>query len=161
MRKIFYGILLAIFLYLIISTVFLSKNESDTQNLESTESTTEDITATKNYPTIVLDAGHGGFDPGKVGINGALEKDINLDISIKLNDILSVFGYKTKMIRNKDIDLHLTGDTIRQRKISDIQERYKIMNSIDDCLYISVHQNKFNDARIHGAQTFYSPNYLR
>ena len=71
---------------------------------------------------------------------------------------MSVLGYQTKMIRSTDKDLHSEGDTIRQRKISDIQERYKIMNSFEDCLYISVHQNKFSDSSVRGAQTFYSPN---
>ena len=50
------------------------------------------------------------------------------------------------------------GDTIRQRKVSDIKNRLAIMNQYTNCLYISVHQNKFNDKTVHGAQTFYSPN---
>ena len=135
------------FIVIILSILFCKVQQTSSTNIYN-----------NYFPVLIIDAGHGGEDGGAVADDKTLEKDINLDISIKLNDILSVFGYKTKMIRNKDIDLHLTGDTIRQRKISDIQERYKIMNSIDDCLYISVHQNKFNDARIHGAQTFYSPN---
>jgi N-acetylmuramoyl-L-alanine amidase len=111
-----------------------------------------------SFPIIIIDAGHGGEDGGAVAVDGTLEKNINLDISLKLRDIISVYGYKTKLIRQTDTDLHTEGDTIRQRKISDINHRLDIMKSYDNCLYVSVHQNKFNDSRIHGAQTFYSPN---
>ncbi len=110
------------------------------------------------FPIIIIDAGHGGEDGGAVADDGTLEKNINLDISLKLRDIISVYGYKTKLIRQTDTDLHTEGDTIRQRKISDINHRFDIMKSYDNCLYVSIHQNKFNDSRIHGAQTFYSPN---
>ena len=111
-----------------------------------------------SFPIIIIDAGHGGEDGGAVAVDGTLEKNINLDISLKLRDIISVYGYKTKLIRQTDTDLHTEGDTIRQRKISDINHRFDIMKSYDNCLYVSVHQNKFNDSRIHGAQTFYSHN---
>lgn len=110
------------------------------------------------FPIIIIDAGHGGEDGGAIADDGTLEKNINLEISLKLSDIMSVFGYKIISIRKTDTDLHTEGDTIRQRKISDIKHRFDIMNSYDNCLYVSVHQNKFSDSRIHGAQTFYSPN---
>ena len=111
-----------------------------------------------SFPVIIIDAGHGGEDGGAVAFDGTLEKEINLKISLFLNDIISVFGYKTKMIRYNDTDLHTKGNTIRDRKISDIRERYKIMNLYDNCLYVSIHQNKFSDSNVKGAQTFYSPN---
>ncbi len=111
-----------------------------------------------DYPVIIIDAGHGGEDGGAIADDGTLEKMLNLDIALKLNDIMSVFGYKTRQIRTTDTDLHETGDTIRQRKISDIRNRFAIMNEYDNCIYISVHQNKYNDKNVSGAQTFYSPN---
>ncbi len=144
--KKYFSVLLS-FIVLILSILFCKVQQTSSNNIYN-----------NHFPVLIIDAGHGGEDGGAVADDNTLEKDINLHISIKLNDILSVFGYKTKMIRNTDTDLHITGDTIKQRKISDIQERYKIMNSYDNCLYISIHQNKFNDSRIHGAQTFYSPN---
>lgn len=112
----------------------------------------------KTYPTIIIDAGHGGEDGGAIANDGTLEKDINLDISLKLNDILSILGYKTKLIRNIDKDLHTSGDSIRERKVSDIRNRFEIMNLGGNCIYVSIHQNKFSDESVHGAQTFYSPN---
>ena len=107
---------------------------------------------------MIVDAGHGGEDGGAIATDGTLEKDINLSLSLKLNDILSIMGYKTRLIRTTDTAIHTSGDTIRQRKVSDIKNRFAIMNQYDNCLYISIHQNKFNDTRVHGAQTFYSPN---
>lgn len=112
----------------------------------------------RNLPIIIIDAGHGGEDGGAVAGDGTLEKDLNLQISLKLNDILTVMGYKTHLIRTTDTAIHSSGDTIRQRKISDIKNRFAIMNQYDNCLYISVHQNKFSDKNVYGAQTFYSPN---
>lgn len=109
-------------------------------------------------PIIIIDAGHGGEDGGAVANDGTVEKDLNLDIALKLNDIMSVMGYKTHLIRTTDTAIHTSGDTIRQRKISDIKNRFAIMNKYDDCIYVSIHQNKFNDTGVHGAQTFYSPN---
>lgn len=109
-------------------------------------------------PIIIIDAGHGGEDGGAVANDGTVEKDLNLDIALKLNDIMSVMGYKTHLIRTTDTAIHSSGDTIRQRKISDIKNRFAIMNKYDDCIYVSIHQNKFNDTGVHGAQTFYSPN---
>lgn len=114
--------------------------------------------ASNDLPVIIIDAGHGGEDGGAVADDGTVEKELNLQIALKLNDILSIMGYKTHLIRTSDTAIHTGGDTIRQRKVSDIKNRLAIMNQYTDCLYISVHQNKFNDKTVHGAQTFYSPN---
>ncbi len=122
------------------------------------QKTSSDNIILNEMPVIIIDAGHGGEDGGAVADDGALEKDLNLDIALKLNNILSVMGYKTYLIRTTDTAIHTSGDTIRQRKISDIKNRFAIMNKYDNCLYISIHQNKFNDKSVHGAQTFYSPN---
>lgn len=122
------------------------------------QKTSSDNIILNEMPVIIIDAGHGGEDGGAVADDGTLEKDLNLDIALKLNNILSVMGYKTYLIRTTDTAIHTSGDTIRQRKISDIKNRFAIMNKYDNCLYISIHQNKFNDKSVHGAQTFYSPN---
>lgn len=111
-----------------------------------------------SFPLIIIDAGHGGEDGGAIADDGTLEKNLNLEISLKLNEIMSLLGYETCQIRTTDTDLHESGDTIRQRKISDIRNRFAIMNEYDNCLYISIHQNRFSDKTVNGAQTFYSPN---
>ena len=109
-------------------------------------------------PVIIIDAGHGGEDGGAIGVDGTYEKDVNLEISLKLNDVLSIFGYKTHLIRTTDSAIHTEGDTIRQRKVSDIHNRTATMDLYENCIYLSIHQNKYSDGRIWGTQTFYSAN---
>lgn len=108
--------------------------------------------------TIVIDAGHGGEDGGATSCTGALESHINLQISQKLNDILNLLGYRTYMIRTSDISVYTEGNTIAAKKISDLKQRVKIVNSIEDALLISIHQNTFSDQKYSGAQVFYASN---
>lgn len=108
---------------------------------------------------VLFNSPHGGEDGGAVGADGTNEKDINLEIALKLNEILTVMGYNTRMVRTTDVSIHNQGaDTIRERKATDIRNRTAIMEEYENCLYISIHQNKYEDSRIWGAQTFYSPN---
>ena len=110
-------------------------------------------------PVIIIDAGHGGEDGGASGADGTNEKDINLSIALKLNDILTVLGYETRMVRTTDVSIYDEGsNTLREKKVSDIRNRAAIMEEYENCLYVSIHQNKYEDSRIWGAQTFYSPN---
>ncbi len=109
--------------------------------------------------TIIIDAGHGGEDGGAVAHDGTLEKDINLDVAIKLKSLLKLYGYNVVMTRETDI---MTCDenlkTIRARKISDIRNRLKIINKYENSIFVSVHQNKFSDSSQNGIQVFYSKN---
>lgn len=112
-----------------------------------------------NYPVIIIDAGHGGVDGGAVAEDGTNEKDINLKIALKLNEFFTIMGYETRMVRYTDISIHNNdANTIREKKVSDIRNRTAIMEEYENCLYISIHQNKFDDSSVWGAQTFYSPN---
>lgn len=108
--------------------------------------------------TIVIDAGHGGEDGGATSCTGIFESQINLQISLKLNDILNLLGYRTYMIRTSDISVYTEGNTIAAKKISDLKQRVKIVNNIDGALLISIHQNTFSDQKYSGAQVFYAPN---
>ncbi|WP_255575760.1 N-acetylmuramoyl-L-alanine amidase [Caproiciproducens faecalis] len=113
--------------------------------------------AQKQNPTIVIDPGHGGEDGGAAGKNSALEKDINLAIALQLEKLLQSSGTRVVMTRTTDIsvcDEHL--GTIRERKVSDIHNRLKIIEQQGDCIFISIHQNHFTDSRYSGAQIFYS-----
>lgn len=110
-------------------------------------------------PTVIVDAGHGGDDGGAVANDGSAEKEINLAISKKLEAMLKLFGYNVIMTRNTDdaiCDKGLT--TIRQKKVSDIKNRFKIMEDNPQALFVSIHQNKYQNSRESGAQVFYSPN---
>ena len=106
--------------------------------------------------TIVIDAGHGGEDGGATSCTGILESNLNLEISIRLNDLLHFLGYDTLMVRTTDTALHTQGDTIAARKSSDLKARVAIANNTENCIWISIHQNYFSDDRYSGAQVFYA-----
>jgi N-acetylmuramoyl-L-alanine amidase len=104
----------------------------------------------------IVDAGHGGEDGGTESRSGNWESRINLDIAVKTNLLLRFFGYHTVMTREDDISLHDAGmGTIRDKKVSDLKNRVKKINSVDNGALISIHQNYFEQSRYHGAQTFY------
>lgn len=102
---------------------------------------------------IIVDPGHGGIDPGKVGVNNALEKDINLSISFKLKTYLEEAGYEVILTRTDDNGLYSLGDTNRKR--ADMKKRVDLINETNPALTISVHQNSFQQASSKGAQVFY------
>lgn len=104
---------------------------------------------------IIIDAGHGGVDGGATSCTGALESTYNLEISLRLNDLFHLLGYDTKMIRTTDISVYTKGETIAQKKVSDLKERVRIVNETENGLLISIHQNNFSDSRYSGAQVFY------
>lgn len=107
--------------------------------------------------TVVIDAGHGGVDGGATSCTGVLESQFNLEIALKLNDLLNLLGTNTIMIRTTDASVYTEGETIAQKKISDLKERVRIVNSTDNCILISIHQNLFSDGKYSGAQVFYAP----
>jgi N-acetylmuramoyl-L-alanine amidase len=106
-----------------------------------------------SIPVIILDAGHGGYDPGAVS-GDILEKNINLAISQKLNDVLVCLGFKTIMTRNNDLALNDKG--VNNKKQSDLNNRLEIINSEQDAILISVHQNMFSESKYRGSQVFYN-----
>ncbi len=109
-------------------------------------------------PTVIIDAGHGGPDGGTCGSDGTLEKDINLPIAKKLNEILSSLGVKTIMVRTEDISIHdESAKSIRQKKISDIHNRLKLIEETPNCIFVSIHQNHYAVEKYYGTQVFYSP----
>ena len=106
----------------------------------------------KEY-TVVLDAGHGSSDSGKVGINGVLEKDINLSISKETKKYLEKKGIRVVMTRDKDESL-AEGEN-GNRKVQDMKARVKRINDTKPNLAVSIHQNSYHEESIHGAQVFY------
>lgn len=105
---------------------------------------------------ILIDAGHGGEDGGATSCTGALESGINLEIALRLEDLMHLLGYRTQMIRRTDISVYTQGDTIAAKKISDLKQRVKIVNETTNGILVSIHQNTFPDGRYHGAQIFYN-----
>lgn len=103
--------------------------------------------------TIVVDAGHGGIDPGKVGVNNALEKDINLAIALKLERNLKENGINVVMTRTDDNGLYEESDT--NKKVRDMKNRLAVIEEAKPTLAVSIHQNSYPDASVSGVQVFY------
>ena len=156
MPKFFYGIILSILLILLLYTFTKPsiKNPFSTEE-NHTESSTED-TIKKDYPVIVLDAGHGGFDPGKVGVNGALEKDINLSIVHKLKAFLEEEGFTVYLTRENDTLLSPANST--SKKKDDMIARIEKITEWNPFFTISIHQNSFTNENASGPQVFYYQN---
>lgn len=112
---------------------------------------TKVVTDTENM--VVIDAGHGGIDPGKVGINDALEKDINLQIALKLARNLEANGVNVVMTRTTDKGLYNENDS--NKKVQDMKKRLSIIEEANPILAISVHQNSYPDESVCGPQVFY------
>lgn len=105
---------------------------------------------------IIIDPGHGGEDGGATSCAGILESRYNLEISLRLNDLLQLLGHETELIRTTDTSVYTTGETIAQKKISDLKQRVKTVNETPNALLLSIHQNHFSDSRYRGAQVFYA-----
>lgn len=125
---------------------------SSTQPSTSNQSFFQSKSPDTPIPTIVIDAGHGGPDPGKVSTSGTLEKDINLKIAFFLKEMLEAQNINIIMTRSEDKDL---ATETTHRKLSDIKERVKLMENSNAKIVISIHQNSYPDADVYGAQCFY------
>lgn len=135
---------LIVVIMVIVGLVWLSKN------LESYVSSGKVKSEEK---TVVLDAGHGGRDAGKVGVNGALEKDINLAIAKMVKKELKKKDVRVIMTRQKDECL--AKDPSGNQKIQDMRERIELINKSKPALAVSIHQNSFHQSDVKGAQVFF------
>ena len=111
--------------------------------------------ATQRY-TVIIDAGHGGFDGGAVAPDGTLEKDLNLSVALKLDSVLKIMGYDTVLVRDTDVSTADDKGTERSQKVSDIKARLRLTEKYKDALFVSIHMNKYTSPQPHGAQVFYS-----
>ena len=115
--------------------------------------TASSSTLTVNENCIVIDAGHGGDDPGKIGINGTLEKDVNLNIAHKLKILLESQGYEVIMTRETGDGLYQPGT--RNMKVEDMHNRCEIITKAMPVFTVSIHQNSYPEEYVKGAQVFY------
>ncbi len=102
---------------------------------------------------VVIDAGHGGVDPGKIGINGALEKEINLQVAEKLKAFLEASDVKVVMTRTTDGGLY--DENASNKKVQDMKQRIQIIEEAQPQLAVSIHQNSYGEEYVDGAQVFY------
>ncbi len=134
----------------------IQKNEQDNSaeetsgavNKNKENNSTEENKEKGEGLLIVLDSGHGGFDPGKIGINGALEKDVNLIIAKKVEKYLKKQGYTVIMTREND-------EGVADSKVEDLKARVSLINDKKPVIAVSIHQNSYSQESIHGAQVFY------
>ena len=140
----FISVIMAVFLFLCAMWIFFSKS--------LTVSTGSNNIKNETVKTILIDAGHGGRDPGKVGSAETLEKDINLKIAVYLKEILESQDLQVIMTREEDKDLATTSDNF---KSSDMKERVALIQESNANLVISIHQNSYTDSDVYGAQCFY------
>ena len=111
------------------------------------------------YPTVIIDAGHGGEDGGAIGKNGAYEKDINLEIAKKLKLRLDEKGIPCVLTRSTDILLYdRNADYEGKKKKLDLLARKEIAERYDNAIFISIHQNSYPKEQYDGFQAYYSPN---
>lgn len=135
----------------ILLTCYLAANSGDNKRLVNSDSFSK---------TIIIDAGHGGFDGGAVAKDGTVEKDINLNISNTLCSMLKLCGFDVIMTRTTDTGTEDNeSSSIGQRKISDLHNRLKIINNYENAVFVSIHLNKFTTSAANGAQVFYSKNH--
>lgn len=108
--------------------------------------------------TIVIDAGHGGEDGGTVG-NGLVEKDLNLDIALRLASLLRERGINVVLTRQTDTMLYDRDSDYRgKKKALDLRARLDITNACADPIFVSIHMNYFAQVKYSGLQVYYSPN---
>ena len=110
----------------------------------------------KDEIVIVLDAGHGGEDPGATD-NGLVEKDLNLDVTLRINSMLLNSGYKTVLTRREDVLLYRAGEESK-KKYYDLRNRAEIAEAYPNAVFVSIHMNKFPIDYCKGLQTFYTKN---
>ena len=106
-------------------------------------------------PVVICDAGHGTPDGGAVGINGTLEKDVNLAITLKLQEILEGQGINVVLTRDTDSGLHDNSGSIHDMKVMDMNKRLDIMKNSNADLFVSIHMNSFSDSSVNGLHIFY------
>ena len=135
-RLIWAAVAAVLILFCIFAIIVERKNQDALQSVSAS--------GVSGHPTILIDAGHGGVDGGTVAKDGTVEKGINLEIALKLETIFRMMGFDTVMTRREDISIHDdSAKTIRQKKISDLHNRLKLINETPDCLFISIHQNSY------------------
>lgn len=106
----------------------------------------------------VVDPGHGGEDGGAVSITGEPESRLNLAVAQRLDALLGFYGENCYLMRQEDISLHdPEAETLREKKVSDLHNRVKIVQSFEEAVLVSIHQNMFSQSKYRGSQAFYAP----
>lgn len=132
---------------LLVSMFFLSREGARYLSISSTQ------VAAGVKRVIVIDAGHGGMDPGKIGIHGEQEKEINLTVAKILKTFLEMEGFEVVMTRTGDGGLY--DEDASNKKVQDMKRRIQIIEEADPLLVVSIHQNSYPEEYVKGGQVFY------
>lgn len=117
---------------------------------------------TNDTLSVIVDAGHGLPDGGAVGVTGSVEQEINLEIALKLQEILEAKGVRVIMTRTDENGLwNNENDSIRKKKVDDMNKRLDIMKNSRANLFISIHMNSFPNHSASGLRIFYAPNHAQ
>lgn len=142
---------IAVALLIMAALYFLAFQKAEQASSDKVVSETK-----KQKPCVVIDAGHGGADPGKVGIDGTLEKDINLQIVQKLKLFLELADVEVVLTRDSDAGLYDAKSS--NKKVQDMKKRVEIIEAADPVVTVSIHQNSYHEEYVHGAETYYYKN---
>lgn len=107
---------------------------------------------------IVIDPGHGEPDGGATSCTGRLEHTYNLEIALRLRELLHFMGFETILTRSSEASIYTEGKTIAQKKMSDLKERVRIVAEAQNGILLSIHQNHFPDNQSYGPVVLYSDN---
>lgn len=146
-----YDKLVRIGLFLLLFAAFGFALRGGARQVTSTRVVTEN--EEKEKPCVVIDAGHGGADPGKVGVDGSLEKDINLKIAKKLAVFLGAADVDVVLTRESDAGLY--DENVSNKKVQDMKNRVALIEEKKPVMTVSIHQNSYHEEYVHGAQVFY------
>lgn len=145
-------------LVIVVTTAFFALGkEKDGLNSSILADTPASVNSAKKPLTIILDPGHGGIDGGAVGMDGTLEKDLNLELAARTAELLRSMGYTVLLTREEDV---LLGEGSKGHlKAADLQYRLKLANAQENALLVSIHMNKFPLESCNGIQIYYSKNH--
>lgn len=156
-RMVAFSVFCVIFLASILFFSFVGKRGHGNEN--DTSIALPETSKYEGYPTVIIDAGHGGEDGGAIGVNGVYEKELNLMIALELEALLRSEGISTRLTRNEDILLYdRNSDYEGHKKTQDMAARLAIAEEYDDAIFISIHMNSFPTEKYSGLQVYYSDN---
>ncbi len=148
-------ILCASFIFFCFALVGVSAGNAAKDILTENSLNVNSLAVDKKMPIIVIDPGHGGADGGAVAPNGTLEKDLNLDLAIKLRDMLAFSGYDIVMTRCDD-SMYFKETSSASKKVQDTRHRVDVTKDYENCIFVSIHMNKFPSEKYSGLQVYYS-----
>lgn len=123
---------------------------TDESNLDNLTKNVKLEANPKQIKTVVIDPGHGGYDAGSIGVNGTIEKNTTLSISLKIGSILEKKGFNVVYTRESD---KVTWPSDNKK---DLAARAAIANEASADIFISIHLNTFNMEEVRGTETYYN-----